>query len=537
MSSTLDDISPEIEKDSGAAMAPSKSTTNDRAWNDHDHPRLQDNGISSSVDNNISLWSILMAQNRFVFGFWMLLRFLCITIPILLVTGLRLILFCLVLSPGFVRFAYYYWFVSHRHVVHYGNAMMQERQQDKGAEPSSLSCCSRSNVKTSCRQTLDIYYPPTTETVVSPTLSNVRRPRIRKLPVVVFYTGGAWLIGYKMWGALLARTLVFGHVIVVIPDYRNYPFWGAVPDMIEDVDMSLSWIRKNIGVHNLPNDQDGREQSKEIVVGDPQNIVVVGQSAGGHLAATTLIRQAIDCIQAAAGTKQSYRLEESQELGTAYSGEVSYNRCAQLLAPIDSTPSLSTPKLVTQEITTPYDPLVRKAANFKGLITLSAPFDLEAMQGSFQKYGLDSHMVDRIFGGQKVDYDPFRLVEEFGKSTASLQFTLASALPPIRIYHGDKDKTVPHQGSVDFSRALQDAGVVNVQFESYHGWSHTDAILEGPMRADHRFHEHVLQAVQEWAQYDFDKTDICLPRDPNHPSIHRLCPELLVKIGRFFMPF
>ena len=64
------------------------------------------------------------------------------------------------------------------------------------------------------RNLLDLYLP--------------RRKRLKsgdskKLPVVVFVTGGAWIIGYKAWGALLGRRLSEQGVIVACLDYRNFP--------------------------------------------------------------------------------------------------------------------------------------------------------------------------------------------------------------------------------------------------------------------------------------------------------------------------
>jgi hypothetical protein len=41
--------------------------------------------------------------------------------------------------------------------------------------------------------------------------------------VVLLPAGGAWIIGYKAWGALLARRLCLSGVIVFCLDYRNFP--------------------------------------------------------------------------------------------------------------------------------------------------------------------------------------------------------------------------------------------------------------------------------------------------------------------------
>ena len=126
----------------------------------------------------------------------------------------------------------------------------------------------------SSRNLLDVY-PVVGSSARSPT------PR----PVVVFLTGGAWIIGYKMWGALMGRALTPNGVLLVIPDYRNFPQTDA-RGMMSDVDMALSWVRENIGAYG----------------GDPDNIVLVGQSAGAHLGSLVLL------LKAAA-------LKRSEELG------------------------------------------------------------------------------------------------------------------------------------------------------------------------------------------------------------------------------
>ena len=61
-------------------------------------------------------------------------------------------------------------------------------------------------------------------------------------------------------------------IVVVTPDYRNFP-QGVAPDMIEDVMASLQWVFENI--HHFG--------------GDPDNVTLVGQSAGAHLGACTLL--------------------------------------------------------------------------------------------------------------------------------------------------------------------------------------------------------------------------------------------------------
>lgn len=86
---------------------------------------------------------------------------------------IRLIIFVIVLLPAFVRFACYYFVFSDRIAIAYKDG------------PSRTS-----------RHYLDLYG------------SQPRHTNREGKAVVIFLTGGAWIIGYKMWGALLARALV-----------------------------------------------------------------------------------------------------------------------------------------------------------------------------------------------------------------------------------------------------------------------------------------------------------------------------------------
>jgi prenylcysteine alpha-carboxyl methylesterase len=364
---------------------------------------------------------------------------MCRTLPIWIWDGIRLFCFVLVLAPGFMRFFWYYAITAKRKSMRYG--------QD------------------SCRQTLDIYCLEDTQANTDDEASTELVGR----PVVIFYTGGAWIIGYKMWGTLLARALTAAGVLVV-----------------------LQWIHQNIANYG----------------GDPEKIVVVGQSAGGHLSCIMLLKKAIE-----------NRTDGALPVATLPAPTLS-----------DVSPDVENPMNgalpATTSFVSPDDDKIQPSA-IKGYISLSAPFCLQGMQESFTRHGLDDHLVDRIFGGEVYAYSPQRLVEHSREEG----HYLSDLLPPIRIYHGTLDKTVPHDDSKEFTRQLQNVNADAI-FTSYKGWSHTDAILEGPMDSDHRFHKDIFLVVQEWT----DSPNLVWPEDD--PIItKRLCPHFLISLGRFCNPF
>jgi len=372
------------------------------------------------------------------------LRLLCWTTPILIWSAIRLFGLVICLSPGFVRFLWYYHVTADRKPIHFA--------------------------RESCRQTLDVYSIKQ-HTDQSPALAAAA-------PVVIFYTGGAWMMGYKMWGALLARALNAAGIVVVIPDMRNYP-WASVPSMVNDTDKSLAWTLDNISSYG----------------GDPDKVVVVGQSAGGHVACTALLRRANRLLLS--------EEEKSDTESCASSESTEYASLCSNWSPTD----------------------------IKGFIFLSAPLSLDAMDHTFGRYGFDKHLVDRMFGGDRTNYDPHRILSSLQQN--GHQSTLN--LPPIRIYHGSLDQTVPTVCSEMFYAMLQNVVVdrTQISYTCYEGWSHTDAILEGPMDADHRFHKDIFHAIQEWTN---DSPNL-IWSDDDPRNKHRLCPHFLVCAARFCNPF
>jgi acetyl esterase/lipase len=104
------------------------------------------------------------------------------------------------------------------------------------------------------RQKLDVYAPGS--------------PSADARPVVVYFYGGSWQAGQRADSRIVAEALAASGIVTVAPDYRIYP--GTVfPGFLADAAMAVRWARDHARDYG----------------GDPERIVVMGHSAGAHIAA------------------------------------------------------------------------------------------------------------------------------------------------------------------------------------------------------------------------------------------------------------
>ena len=103
------------------------------------------------------------------------------------------------------------------------------------------------------RQRLDVYH---------------ERRTPRGAPVVVFIYPGRWKYGSRRDYLLVGNALARRGYVVVVPDYRIYPK-VRFPAWVEDGAAAVRWTRDSIARYG----------------GDPNNIVVMGHSAGAHTVA------------------------------------------------------------------------------------------------------------------------------------------------------------------------------------------------------------------------------------------------------------
>lgn len=321
--------------------------------------------------------------------------------------------YALLLLPGFIQVGYQYYFSSQiRRSIVYGD------------KP---------------RNRLDLYLP-----------KNCDEPK----PVVAFITGGAWIIGYKAWGSLLGQQLSERDIIVACIDYRNFP-QATISDMIADASEGISFVCNNIAEYG----------------GDPNRIYLMGQSAGAHIAACTIVEHAIK--EAGEGESTSWSLSQIK----AYFG-------------------------------------------------LSGGYNLFNLIDHFHSRGLYRSIFLSIMEGEESlrRFSPEVMVQDpnFGNAV--------SLLPPIVLFHGTGDYSIPSDASTSFAETLKRVGV-KAEAILYEGKTHTDVFLQDPMRGgkDDMFDDLVAYIHADDAE--------ALSRDGTAPLRRRLVPEFMIKLARTVSPF
>ncbi|XP_022149045.1 isoprenylcysteine alpha-carbonyl methylesterase ICME-like isoform X2 [Momordica charantia] len=322
--------------------------------------------------------------------------------------------YSLFLLPGFLQVGYYYFSSSQiRRSIPYGD------------KP---------------RNKLDLYLP-----------KHIDGPK----PVVAFITGGAWIIGYKAWGCLLGQQLSERDVIVACIDYRNFP-QGTMSDMINDASQGISFLCNNI-----------REFG-----GDPNRIYLMGQSAGAHIAACTLLGQAM---------KEVRRVES-----------ISWS-----------------------------------VSQIKAFFGLSGGYNLLNLVDYFHSRGLSRSLFLSIMEGEQSlkRFSPEVMISEEPNIGAAV-----SILPPVVLFHGTADYSIPSNASKTFAETLKSVGVKAETF-FYEGKTHTDVFVQDPMRGgkDQMFEDLVSIIHANDAE--------ALAKDAVLPPRRRLVPEFMLTLARRVSPF
>ncbi|XP_055961194.1 probable isoprenylcysteine alpha-carbonyl methylesterase ICMEL1 isoform X3 [Mercurialis annua] len=205
--------------------------------------------------------------------------------------------------------------------------------------------------------------------------------------------------------------------------------------------------------------------------GDPNRIYLMGQSAGAHIAACALVDQAIK----EATTRETITWNVSQ---------------------------------------------------IKAYFGLSGGYNLYNLIDYFHGRGLYKSVFLSIMEGEESlqRFSPEVIVQDPNLKDA------VSLLPPIILFHGSADYSIPADASKNFAGTLQRVGV-RAESILYEGKTHTDVFLQDPMRGgkDQMFEDLVaiIHANDPEAQ----------AKDAVAPPKRRLVPEFMIQIARKVSPF
>lgn len=466
------------------------------------------------------------------------LRFWCLTVPRLLLDLLLFLLLFLLsiaaMAPGCLRMGWFYWIASHRLTFAYGADSVRQRLDVYPA------CSKQQRQRTRATTAKEDIIEEPDDCNNNDDDDNKAQKAPPPAPTLLFFYGGAWLIGYKLFGCLLARTLTAAGITVVVADYRNYPL-AAVPQQVDDAEAALRWTLRNVHRYG----------------GDARNVVVGGESAGGHLILLVLLRRVL-------GLRRN-------------------NTNSSVVVNADSSD---------------WNP-----TDLKGVIAVATPVHLASLEQVLAKHKWERHFLEAIFGGPVDEHCPHSLLlrahgdirssnsrqaagstnnghaatsahhhERNGTSTTNnnsndTALLLQDKLPPIQLYHGTHDQTVPLEGVETFFRTLRQLGA-DATLTVYPGWTHIHANVQGPMTGDYAFHRDVFEAVRQWTTTTTTTTEssttattpqsssptTTLPTEeqpspsssssahlefPSHDLdlMQSFCPHILIQLGTLLMPF
>ncbi|MEM8953021.1 MAG: alpha/beta hydrolase fold domain-containing protein [Verrucomicrobiota bacterium] len=99
------------------------------------------------------------------------------------------------------------------------------------------------------------------------------------LPVAVMFFGGGWVNGTPAHFYAQARHLADQGIIAACPEYRINSLHGTTPfDAVRDAKSAVRWLRQYAETFSI----------------DPNKVIAIGGSAGGHLAASTALIKAFN---------------------------------------------------------------------------------------------------------------------------------------------------------------------------------------------------------------------------------------------------
>jgi acetyl esterase/lipase len=240
---------------------------------------------------------------------------------------------------------------------------------------------------------------------------------------VIYVHGGAWRLGEKDKGTgwLLRRLASQGHVIMDI-DYTLAPA-ADVTGMVQDVKRAVIWLKRNGAEYGV----------------DAQRVVLMGGSAGGHLA-----------LLAAYTPNDPILQPDASAVDTSVRGVVSFYGPADFVAMYEGVEATRA-RIARRKRLRPYGALLESLLQRAGLAPAGAPVEQAR-----------NYIAELLGADPEQDPDLYRQLSPLGR--------VGSHCPPTLLLQGTADIFGMGPSVQRLHRALQAAGVPSVLVE----FPHTD---------------------------------------------------------------
>jgi acetyl esterase/lipase len=235
---------------------------------------------------------------------------------------------------------------------------------------------------------------------------------------LIYMHGGAWRMGEKNMGVgwMFSRLASQGHLVMDI-DYTLAPS-ANVPGMVQDVKRAISWLRRNGADYGV----------------DSQRIVLMGASAGGHLA-----------LLAAYTPNDPFFQPDGSATDTAVRGVISFYGPADFLDMYQSVEATRA-RVARRKRIRPYGALVEGMIQRAGL----APPGMPVEQAS-------NYIAELLGVDPALDPDLYRQLSPLGH--------VGPHCPPTLLLQGTADIFGMGPSVRRLHQALQGAGAASVLVE------------------------------------------------------------------------
>jgi len=278
------------------------------------------------------------------------------------------------------------------------------------------------------------------------------------------------------------------------------------------VERGVAWVFDNIAAYG----------------GDPTNMVLAGQSAGAHLSSMVLLKQAL----AEAMSESSPKAISGQETPTS-AGSVSPKSSDGSPTSSDGTPASSASSTPSCRNAPKRGEVAVQcqgswsASSLRGYVGISGAYDLELLGERLQERGFSDALLRSMCPEEDVgEWSPRQLLDS--KAWKAWAHKAVPLLPPIRVYHGGRDKTVPPASSEEFIAALQAHDVdVDAVAEILPELAHAEVVIEGPLRGEDHQVKWLLPLLLETADAKIESL----------PPLTVLLPRFVFDLASAIMPF